>query len=158
MNKRHPITCCPAAKHQNAVNLGLQICEKNQLTFLWYRTGVNFIFSNNFANLGSFEKSFRFCNEYNSNAFKLNRLCSHVSALLGCICEINLDPNSLGMYMTRCHFTTISWDYWDYLSVSLEQVLSSWQVICSHLVVCILLNVICYASIVRVIICYFISQ
>ena len=34
----------------------LQTYEKNQLTFLWYRMGVNLSSSNNFATLGAFEK------------------------------------------------------------------------------------------------------
>ena len=31
--KRHPFTCCPAAKHQNAADVALQTFEKNQQTF-----------------------------------------------------------------------------------------------------------------------------
>ena len=31
--KKHPFTCCPAAKHENAENLALQTYEKNQWTF-----------------------------------------------------------------------------------------------------------------------------
>ena len=30
VSEKHPFTCCPAAKHQNAANIGLQKYEKNQ--------------------------------------------------------------------------------------------------------------------------------
>ena len=52
INKTHPFASCPSAKHQNIASLGLQTYEKNQWTFLWYRTGS----CNNFVNLGSFAK------------------------------------------------------------------------------------------------------
>ena len=46
----------PAVKHQNAANLMLQTYEKNQQTFLWYHTGVDFNPRNNFTSLGYFAK------------------------------------------------------------------------------------------------------
>ena len=49
-----------SSKALNAANLELQTYEKNQLNFLWNRTGVDFGFHNNFAKLGSFA-SFRSC-------------------------------------------------------------------------------------------------
>ena len=39
--KEYKLTCCPAVKHKNAANLGLQTSEKNQRTFLWHRKCVN---------------------------------------------------------------------------------------------------------------------
>ena len=41
---------------ENAANLPLQTCDKNQWTFLLYDTGVGFNSCNNFANLGFFAK------------------------------------------------------------------------------------------------------
>ena len=54
--KKHLFTSYPAAKHQNAANLGLQTYEKNQWTFLWHHAVVNCIASNNLSNLGSFAR------------------------------------------------------------------------------------------------------
>ena len=43
---------------QNAANLPLQACNKNQWTFLLYDTSVGFNSCNTFANLGSTAKFF----------------------------------------------------------------------------------------------------
>ena len=53
---KHPFTCCPATKHQNAANLALQTCEKAQQIFLQHRAGSDFSFRSNFTNIGSFAK------------------------------------------------------------------------------------------------------
>ena len=48
--KNHTFTSYPAAKHQNAANLGLQTYEKSQWTFLLYHMGVvDFNFGNKFT-------------------------------------------------------------------------------------------------------------
>ena len=56
--KKHPFTCCPTAKHQNAANLTLQTYTKNQWTFLRHRMGADFGSQHNFTTFGSFAKVF----------------------------------------------------------------------------------------------------
>ena len=46
----------PQKSTQNAANLPLQTCDKNQWTFLVYNTGVGFNSRDNFANSCSFAK------------------------------------------------------------------------------------------------------
>ena len=45
-----------AIPQQRKANLEIQTYKKNQWTFLWNHTGVDFSSRNNFANLGSFGK------------------------------------------------------------------------------------------------------
>ena len=54
--KKHPSTCCEAAKPRNAANLALETYEKTSRLFLWNRMAVDFSSRNNFVNLGSFAK------------------------------------------------------------------------------------------------------
>ena len=88
VSKKHPLTCYPAAKHQNVANLELQTYEKNQWTFLWHSTiGVEFSARNDFTNLGSFAKSFCSCRNHNSLiifATQVELSTIHNSTLSGC--------------------------------------------------------------------------
>ena len=54
--KRTQLHVVPQQSTQNTTSYGSQTYKKNQWTFLWYQTGVNFSSRNNFDNFGSFAK------------------------------------------------------------------------------------------------------
>ena len=74
INKKHSFTSYPAAKHYNTANLDLQTYKKTSELFLWYRTGMDFRFSNNFASFLC--KSFHSCRIYNS-LYRWDRFSKH---------------------------------------------------------------------------------
>ena len=58
--KKHPFAGYPAVKHPKHSKFAItDIGEKPVNFFLLFNTGINFSLRNNFANSGSFAKSFR---------------------------------------------------------------------------------------------------
>ena len=57
MHKQKVIIYNLSRSKQNTANLALQTHEKNQWTFLWYRTGVDLSSHHNIENLGPFAKA-----------------------------------------------------------------------------------------------------